>query len=55
MYHAAPVNRLYSPRLRVEEGRAVLLMDVDPRFFHPLGSLHGSVYFKALDDAAFSP
>ncbi len=27
--------------------------EVDPRHFHAAGSLHGSVYFKGLDDAAF--
>ncbi len=53
MYHAAPVNELYRPRMEVSEGRAVLWMDVDPAFHHAAGALHGSVYFKALDDAAF--
>ena len=53
MYHAAPVNELYSPTMRIGEGRAVLEMDADPRFFHAAGALHGSVYFKALDDVAF--
>jgi uncharacterized protein (TIGR00369 family) len=53
MYHAAPVNRFYSPTLEVSSGRAVLKMDVRPGFFHAAHALHGSVYFKALDDAAF--
>jgi len=53
MYHAAPVNDLYRPRMEISEGRAVLEMEVDPVFHHAAGSLHGSVYFKALDDAAF--
>jgi len=53
MYHAAPVNRLYLPKLKVSEGKAVLTMEVDPAFFHAAQALHGSVCFKALDDAAF--
>jgi uncharacterized protein (TIGR00369 family) len=53
MYRAAPVNAHYSPTLEVSEGRAVITMNVDPGFFHAANALHGSVYFKALDDAAF--
>lgn len=53
MYHAAPVNDLYRPRLEVSAGRTLLTMEADPAFHHAAGSLHGSVYFKALDDAAF--
>ncbi len=53
MYLGAPVNELYSPRIEVAAGSAVITFDVDPRHFHSAGALHGSVYFKALDDAAF--
>lgn len=53
MYAAAPVNAMYGPRLEVREGEATLLMEVRPEHFHAAGALHGSVYFKALDDAAF--
>jgi len=53
MYHAAPVNAYYKPKLTVSRGRAEIVMDVNPDFFHAANALHGSVYFKALDDAAF--
>lgn len=53
MYHAAPVNDFYAPRLRISEGRAVLEMEVRREFFHAAEAIHGSIYFKALDDAAF--
>lgn len=53
MYLSAPVNELYSPSLEVSDGAAVVTFDVRPEHFHAAGSLHGSVYFKALDDAAF--
>jgi uncharacterized protein (TIGR00369 family) len=53
MYASAPVNEYYTPTLRVSEGGADLIMPVHPNFFHAAGALHGSVYFKALDDAAF--
>ncbi len=53
MYHAAPVNAWYRPQLTVGEGRAELRIAVREEFFHAAGAVHGSVYFKALDDAAF--
>lgn len=53
MYLAAPVNQHYRPQLSVSEGQATITMEVDASFFHAAGALHGSVYFKALDDAAF--
>jgi uncharacterized protein (TIGR00369 family) len=53
MYHGAPINRLYDPTIRIASGTADLRMPVKPDFFHAAHALHGSVYFKALDDAAF--
>lgn len=53
MYHAAPCNAHYRPRLSVSEGRAEVVIPVRPELFHAAGAVHGSVYFKALDDAAF--
>jgi len=53
MYHAAPVNVFYRPVLEVHEGEAKIRMTVRPEWFHAAGAVHGSVYFKALDDAAF--
>jgi len=53
MYLAAPVNELYLPTIAISEGHATVEFDVRDRFFHAAGALHGSVYFKALDDSAF--
>ncbi len=53
MYESAPVNRLYQPVLHIEEGKAEVVFSPGERFFHAAGALHGSVCFKALDDAAF--
>ncbi len=53
MYAAAPINAIYRPVLTVSEGQAVVEMEVRPEFHHAAGALHGSVYFKMLDDAAF--
>lgn len=53
MYAAAPINRFYRPTLRVDEARAVVSIDVTEAHHHSAGGMHGSVYFKVLDDAAW--
>jgi uncharacterized protein (TIGR00369 family) len=53
MYAAAPINRWYAPSLSVSSGRAEVRIPLRPEFHHSAGSTHGSVYFKALDDATF--
>ena len=53
MYHGAPINRYYEPTIRIASGTAELQLAVKPDFFHAAHAVHGSVYFKALDDAAF--
>ena len=53
MYLSAPVNELYDPAIEVSEGAAVITCEARPEHFHAANSLHGSVYFKGLDDAAF--
>ncbi len=51
MYHGAPTNRYYSPRLTVSHGAAEVRVAVKPDFLHSGHAVHGSVYFKCLDDA----
>jgi uncharacterized protein (TIGR00369 family) len=53
MYHQAPINAYYQPTLRIESGRTTLSVDLRPDFHHAAGAVHGSVYFKLLDDAAY--
>ena len=53
MYHAAPINEFYEPIINVSEGRAEISISVTPKLFHAGQAVHGSVYFKMLDDAAF--
>jgi uncharacterized protein (TIGR00369 family) len=53
MYASAPINAFFRPRLLVSEGTAELRMTVRRDFFHAAQAVHGSVYFKAMDDAAF--
>ncbi|TQV72899.1 PaaI family thioesterase [Aliikangiella marina] len=53
MYQAAPINDFYSPVMKVSEGRAEISIDVSSKLFHAAQAVHGSVYFKMLDDAAY--
>ena len=53
MYLAAPINGIFKPQLQVAHGEATDEMTVKSDFFHAGRALHGCVYFKMLDDAAF--
>ncbi|MDF1530613.1 MAG: PaaI family thioesterase [Sedimenticola sp.] len=53
MYLAAPINQLYLPTIAVSEGEAEISIELQSAYHHAAGAVHGSVYFKMLDDAAF--
>ena len=53
MYAVAPVNTIYRPVMKLSEGRAEIEIELGPQFHHSAHGVHGSVYFKMLDDAAF--
>lgn len=54
LYASAPINRLFPSRLRIPEaGSARIEFDVEPSHFHAAGAVHGTLYFKMMDDAAF--
>ncbi len=53
MYLSAPTNEYYRPEIAIKAGEARIEIGVRPEFFHAAGGVHGSVYFKALDDACF--
>ena len=54
LYASAPINRLFRSELTISEpGRSIIEFDVDEEQFHAAGAVHGTVYFKMMDDAAF--
>ncbi len=54
LYAAAPINRAFPSVLRVvAPGEVEISAVVNPDHFHAAGALHGTAYFKMLDDAAF--
>ena len=52
-YLSAPINKFYLSGIKISEGKAVVTIEVKEDFFHAANAVHGSVYFKMLDDAAF--
>ena len=53
MYHAAPINSKIKSRVQIDHKKAKITIQVDPNYFHIANALHGSIYFKALDDSCF--
>jgi uncharacterized protein (TIGR00369 family) len=53
LYESAPVSQWYGARITIADGQAEVRFDVRPEFHHSGRAVHGSVYFRALDDAAF--
>jgi hypothetical protein len=53
MYQKVPINQFFQPRATIGYGWAELEMQIRPEFYHAAGAVHGSCYFKILDDTAF--
>lgn len=53
MYLAAPINKIYPPRIDIVDSESTIEIDLSDKLYHSAGAVHGSVYFKLLDDAAF--
>jgi len=53
MHDAVKINEFYKPKLLVSEGSAEIEIELSDKYHHAAGGVHGSVYFKMLDDAAW--
>lgn len=53
MYLAARCNDYYQPQIHIQHASADIILPVEEKLFHAAGAVHGSAYFKALDDAAY--
>ena len=55
MYLQANINTaMYeTTTVKISEGAAGIGLTISEKYFHALGAIHGSVYFKLLDDASF--
>ena len=54
LYASAPINRLFESHLEISEpGVCRIFAEAQEQHFHAAGAVHGTAYFKMLDDAAF--
>lgn len=53
MMHSAPFIIWAGAKVTVSKGEAEITLPVREDFFHAAGAVHGSLYFLALDNAAF--
>jgi uncharacterized protein (TIGR00369 family) len=53
MYLNAATNQYYKPSISLQKGSATIELAVRPDFFQSAGLVHGSVFFKLLDDSAY--
>lgn len=55
MYLQANVNKMIfsTTTCSISEGTSEIGLDINETYFHALGAIHGAVYFKLLDDAAY--
>jgi len=53
LYLSAPINDYYRPTVHIGEAAAEIAIEVRRDFFHAAHAVHGSIYFKLLDDSAF--
>ena len=53
LYASAPVTQWFGTSIQIEDGRAEVRVSARPEFHHAANAVHGSVYFRLLDDASF--
>ncbi len=55
MYAKVKINASFyeSTKCEIEHEKATISIDISDKYFHALGAIHGSVYFKLLDDSSY--
>lgn len=53
MYHNHPLNDVYNAKIEISDQAAEIKLDIGNHLFHAANAVHGAVYFKLLDDAAY--
>ncbi len=53
MYLNHPLNSYYQATISISNKNSEILLTIRPDFHHALSAVHGSVYWKLLDDSAF--
>lgn len=53
LYASAKVTRWFGAAIAITDGHATVRIPIRSEFHHAADAVHGSIYFRALDDAAF--
>src|SRR5262249_17038899 len=53
LYASAPITQWFGTRIAITDGQAEVRLATRSEFYHAAPAVHGSVYFRMLDDAAF--
>lgn len=53
MYLSAEANRIETPEIRIDRGTCEISLAIRSTHFHSAGSVHGSIFFRMLDDSAY--
>jgi uncharacterized protein (TIGR00369 family) len=55
MYLSANINQAFfqTTEIKIDEKSCEISLEISEKYHHALGAMHGSIYFKLLDDAAF--
>jgi uncharacterized protein (TIGR00369 family) len=53
MYRNHPLNNFYNAKISISAKKAEIILPIQNKFHHAASAVHGSVYWKLLDDSAF--
>ena len=53
MYHGHPLNKFYEAKISISKKKSEIILPIQNKFHHAASAVHGSVYWKLLDDSAF--
>lgn len=53
VYLESPTNEYYKPSIEIQDGQATIIIEAKQHLHHAAFAVHGSHYFKLLDDSAF--
>ena len=53
MYNTLPLNHMFQTLVKIGKGQATIKLNIKEEFHHAANAVHGSFYFKVLDDAAY--
>ena len=53
MYNSLPINKMLQSTVKITKEHATIRIVIKEDFYHAANAVHGSFYFKAMDDSAF--